>query len=100
MYSLATACYYFANSPKLQQYFERFIYYYKDELLVAPSSCSHVLGLSKTHCVEKYKACENYFLLYCYFTYFKSIVATFDSICNPHLYEDFYKYLENKTTEN
>ena len=28
------------------------------------------------------------------------IVATFDSICNPHLYEDFYKFLENETIEN
>ena len=28
------------------------------------------------------------------------IVATFDSICNPHLYEDFCKYLENETNEN
>ena len=44
--------------------------------------------------VERYKAYENYYLL------FKFIVATFDSICNPHLYEDFYKYLENETIEN
>ena len=34
-------------------------------------------------------------------TYFLSfIVAMLDSICNPHLYEDFYKYLEYETYEN
>ena len=32
-------------------------------------------------------------------SFLKFIVATFDSICNPHLYEDFYKYLENETIE-
>ena len=35
-----------------------------------------------------------------YFFLFKFIVATFDSICNPHLYKDFYKYLENETIKN
>ena len=48
MDSLTSVCYYFANSPKRQQYFKRFIDYYKDELSVAASSRSHVIGLSKT----------------------------------------------------
>ena len=61
---------------------------------MAASSPSHVIALSKTSWVEKYKAYENYYLP------FKFIVATFDSICNPYLYEDFYKYLENETIEN
>ena len=94
MDSLTSACYYFANSPKRQQYFERFIDYYKEELSVAASSRSHVIGLFKPRWVERYKAYENYYLL------FKFIVATFDSICNPYLYKDFYKYLENETIEN
>ena len=50
-----------------------------------------VISLFKT---RWFKAYENYYLL------FKFIVATFDSICNPHLYEDFYKCLENETIEN
>ena len=94
MDSLTSVCYYFANSPKRHQHSERFIDYYKDELSVAASSRSHVIGLSKTRQVERYKAYENYYLL------FKFIVATFDSICNPHLYEDFSKYFENETIEN
>ena len=44
--SLTSACYYFGISPKPQQDFELFIHYYKDELSVAGSSCSHVIGLS------------------------------------------------------
>ena len=62
MDSLTSACYYFANSPKWQQYFERFIDYYKEELSVAASSRSHVIGLSKPRWVERYKAYENYYL--------------------------------------
>ena len=94
MDNLTSVCYYFANSPKQQQYFERFIDYYKDELSVAASSRSHITGLYKTRWVERCKAYENYLLL------FKFIVATLDSICNLHLYKDFYKYLENETVEN
>ena len=62
--------------------------YYKDELSVAASSRNHVIGLSKTRWVERYKAHENYY-------FFEFIVAMCDSIYNPHLYEEFYKYLEN-----
>ena len=61
---------------------------------VVASSHSHVIGLSKTGWVERYKAYENYYLL------FKFLVITFDSICNPYSYKDFYKYLENETIEN
>ena len=51
MGSLTSVCYYFANSPDRQQYFERFIDYYKDKLSVAASSRSHIIGLSKTRWV-------------------------------------------------
>ena len=64
MDSLTSVCYYFANSPKQKQYFERFIDYYKDELSVAACSRSHVMGLSKTRWVERYKAYENYYFLF------------------------------------
>ena len=77
--SLTNACYYFANSPKRQQYFKQFIDYYKDELSVAASSRSHVMGLSKTRWVDRYKAYESYYFL------LKFFVATFDSIYNPYL---------------
>ena len=40
MNSLTSTCYYFANSPERQEYFERFIDYYKDEFSVAASSSS------------------------------------------------------------
>ena len=50
---LTSVCYYFANFPKRQQYFEGFIDYYKDELSVAARSRSHVIGLSKTRWVER-----------------------------------------------
>ena len=56
-------------------------------------SC-HVIGLPEKRWVERYKLYKNYFFL------FKFIVATFDSICNPHLYKDFYKYLKNETIKN
>ena len=94
MDSLTRVCYYFANSPKRQQYFEQFIDYCKEELSVAASSRSHVIGLSKIRWVDRFKAYENYHLL------FKFIVATFDFICNPHLYEVFCTYLENETIKN
>ena len=73
MNSSTSVCYYFANSPKLQQYFERFIDYYKDGISVAASSRRHAIDLSKTRWVERYKAYENYYLL------FKCIVAK----CGP-----------------
>ena len=61
---------------------------------MATSSRSHVKGLSKIRWVDRYEAYENYYLL------FKFIVATFDFICNPHLYEVFYTYLKNETIKN
>ena len=68
---LTSVCYYFANSSKRHQYLERFIEHYKNELSLSESSRRFVIGLCETPSV------------------FKFIVATFDSICNPHLYEDF-----------
>ena len=44
--SLTIVCYYFANSPKRQQYFERFIDSNKDEISLAASSRNHIIGLS------------------------------------------------------
>ena len=64
MVSFTSICYYFSRFPKPQQYFERFINYYKDELSVAASSRSHVIGLSKTRWVERYKTYENYYSLF------------------------------------
>ena len=80
---LTRVCYYFPNSSKRQQYLERFIEHYKNELSVYESSRRLVIGLSETPWVKRYKAYENYYLL------LKLIVATFELICNPHLYEDF-----------
>ena len=50
---LTSVCYYFENFPKRLQYFEGFIDYYKDELSVAASGRSRVIGLSKTRWVER-----------------------------------------------
>ena len=53
MNSLTSVSLYFANSSKRDQYFERFIDYYKDELSMAAISCSHVIAFSKTRWVKR-----------------------------------------------
>ena len=64
MDDLTSLCYFFANSPKRRQYFETFIDYHKDELPISDSNKKHVIGLAKTHLVERHKAYENYYILY------------------------------------
>ena len=45
MDDLTSLCYFFANSPKWQQYFVTFIDYHKDELSTSDSNKKHVIGL-------------------------------------------------------
>ena len=93
MDDLTSLCYFFANSPKRQQDFETFIDYHKDELSISDSNEKHVIGLVKTRWVEKHNAYENYHILY------RFVVATFESICSPTLYQKFYLGLEEKHKE-
>ena len=64
MDDLASLCYFFANSPKRQQYYETFIDYHKDESSISDSNKKHVIGLAKTRWVERHKTYENYYILY------------------------------------
>ena len=93
MDDLASLCYFFANSPKRQQYFETFIDYHKVELSISDSNKKHVIRLAKTRWVERGKAYENYYILYRFF------VAIFESICCPTFYRKFYMELEEKRKE-
>ena len=93
MDDLASLCYFFANSPKRQQYFETFIDYHKVELSISDSNKKHVIRLAKTRWVERGKAYENYYILYRFF------VAIFESICSPTFYRKFYMELEEKRKE-
>ena len=71
MDDLTSLCYFFANSPERQQYFETFIDYHKDELPISDSNKKYVIGLAKSRWVERHKAYENYYILY------RFVVATF-----------------------
>ena len=93
MDDLTSLCYFFANSPKRQQDFGTFIDYHKDELSTSDSNKKHVIGLAKTRWVEKHSAYQNYHILY------RFVVATFESICSPTLYQKFYLGLEEKHKE-
>ena len=93
MDDLTSVCYFFANSPKRQQFFERFIEFYKKEMSISESDRTHIIGLAKTRWVERHKAYDNYYILY------KFVISTFESICNRSLYEDFYEYLEGEIKE-
>ena len=48
MDDLTSVCYFFSNSPKRQQFFERFIDYYKDDMSISESDQKHVIGLAET----------------------------------------------------
>ena len=61
MDDLASLCYFFAISPKRQQYFETFIDYHKVELSISDSNKKHVIKLAKTRWVERHKAYESYY---------------------------------------
>ena len=93
MDDLTSLCYFFANLPKRQQYFETFIDYHKDELSISDSNRKRVIGLAKTRWAERHKAYENYYILY------RFVVATFESIYSPILYQKFYMELEEKHKE-
>ena len=47
MDDLISLCYFFANSPKRQQYFETFIDYHKDESSISDSNKKYVIRLAK-----------------------------------------------------
>ena len=93
MDDLTTVCYFFDNSPKRQQYFELLINVYGEKLNLNETNRRYIIGLSKTRWVERYRAYENYYLLH------KSVIATFESVLMPHLYNEFYAYLEDKFEE-
>ena len=90
MDDLTSLCYFLQNWPKRQQYFETFNDYHKDQLSISDSNKKHVIGLAKTRWVERHKGYENYYILY------RFVVATFESICSPTLYQKFYMELEEK----
>ena len=86
MDDLTSLYYFFANSPKRQQYFETFIDYQKDEISNMLLGWQKPVGL-------RHKAIENHYILYWF------VVSTFESICNPTLYQKFYVKLEKKRKE-
>ena len=90
MDDLTSLFYYFGNLPKRQQYFETFIDYHKDELSISDSNKKHVIRLAKTRWVERHDANKNYYILY------RFVVATFELISGPTLYQKFYMELEEK----
>ena len=88
MADLTSVCFFFANCPKRQQYFEKFIDFYKKLFKVSKTNCTHTIGLSKRRWVERHKAYDNYFMLYKFF------VSAFESIVDIKLYSDFYARLQ------
>ena len=42
MDDLSSVCYFFSNSPKKQQFFERFMNFYKDDMSISGSDRMHV----------------------------------------------------------
>ena len=83
MDSLTTVCYIFDNSLKRQEYFELLINFYDEKLQLHETKRRDIIDLSKATSVERYWAYENYCLLH------KSVIATFESIFMPHLYNEF-----------
>ena len=90
MDDLPSVCYFFANSPKRQQCFEKFIDFYKKDLKFCKSNRIHIIGLSKTRWVERFKAYDKYFILY------KSVVSVFESITDRNMYSE---HLETEINE-
>ena len=90
MDDLSSVCYFFANSPKRQQCFEKFIDFYKKDLKFCKSNRIHIIGLSKTRWVERFKAYYKYFILY------KSVVSVFESITDRNMYSE---HLETEINE-
>ena len=94
MADLTSVCFFFANSPKRQQYFEKFVDFHKELFKVSETNRTHIIELSKTRWVERYKAYDNYFMLY------KFAVSAFESIVDIKLYSDFYAHLETEIARN
>ena len=69
------------------------VYYYKKSLKVCESNCTHNIGLSKTRWVERFKAYDNYFILY------RFVVSVFESITDRNMYSEFYEHLETEINE-
>ena len=90
MDDLSSVCYIFSNSPKCQQYYEKFIDFYKKDLKVCESNSIHIIGLSKIRWVGRLKAYYNYFILY------KFVVSVFESITDRNIYRDFTNILRQK----
>ena len=93
MADLTSVSFFFANSLKRKQYFEKFIDFHKELSKVSETDRTHIVGLSKTRWVERHKAYDNYFMLY------KSVVSAFEPIVDIKLYSDFYAHLETEINE-
>ena len=88
MADLTSFCFFFANSPKRQQYFENFIDFHKELFKVSETNHRHIIGSSKTTWVKRQKAYNNHFMLY------KFVVSAFESIIHIKLHSDFYTHLD------
>ena len=93
MTDLTSVCFFFANSPKRQQYFENFIDSHKELLKVIETNRTQIIGLSETRRVERHKVYENNFMIY------KFVISAFESIVNTKLYSDFYALLETEIND-
>ena len=93
MDNITSLCYFFANSPKRQQYLENFMEFFKEELSVQDTRRKEVIGLAKTRWVERHRAYDTYYLLH------KYVIACLDSIAHPYLYSEFLDHLTQKFNE-
>ena len=64
MVALTSVCFFFANSSKPQQYFEKIIDFRKKIVKDSETNRRHIIGLLKTRWIERRKAYDNYFMLY------------------------------------
>ena len=53
---LTPVCFFFTNSSKRQQYFEKFIDFHNELFKVSETNRTHMIGLSKTRWVKRHKA--------------------------------------------
>ena len=59
-----SGCNFIENLPKRQKYFQCFLEFFKVGLNLPETKWKEIIGLAKTRCVERYKACDTYHLLY------------------------------------
>ena len=71
---LSTACNFFANSSRRQNYFEYFISFYREDLQLNKNTTTKIIGQVKTTWVERHQAYDHLYLLY------KPLVGTFESM--------------------